>query len=72
MEEVDRSASKPYIAARYDSRRLPSEFLLGNGLEYGGYINRPLDKDREYNIFLRAYSVDKVTCEGRRKTMPFF
>ncbi|XP_059156941.1 tyrosine-protein phosphatase Lar-like isoform X3 [Physella acuta] len=49
---------QPYIAARFDSQSLPSEFTLGNGQEYGSFMNKPLSKDKNYQVFLRAYSVD--------------
>ena len=61
MGDMDQASPKPYIAARYDSPSLPPEFLLGDGQEYGSFINRPLDKDVEYRVFLRAYSVDNVS-----------
>ncbi|KAK6188600.1 hypothetical protein SNE40_004745 [Patella caerulea] len=57
-ESVERPASNPYIAARFDSDALPHEFDLGNGQEYGSFFNRPLDPDTRYLVFLRAYSVD--------------
>ncbi|KAL4236406.1 hypothetical protein ACF0H5_004791 [Mactra antiquata] len=53
-------ASSPYIAARFDPRRLPGQFDLGNERMEGGFRNRPLDDDEEYRVFLRAYTVTKL------------
>ncbi|VDI79190.1 receptor-type tyrosine-protein phosphatase delta [Mytilus galloprovincialis] len=54
------SASKPYIAAKFSSnRRLPSLFTLGDGDEYEGFTNRPLNKDWRYRVFLRAHTVEQ-------------
>ncbi|XP_025110636.1 receptor-type tyrosine-protein phosphatase F-like isoform X2 [Pomacea canaliculata] len=55
---MDKPASRPYIAARFEAQALPPQFYLGNGQEYGAFVNRPLDKDDKYRVFLRAYSVD--------------
>ncbi|XP_053394772.1 tyrosine-protein phosphatase Lar-like isoform X3 [Mercenaria mercenaria] len=54
---VDLPASKPYITARFDPRRLPGQFELGNKRTEGGFHNRLLDSDRRYRVFLRAYTV---------------
>ncbi|XP_060552122.1 tyrosine-protein phosphatase Lar-like isoform X4 [Ruditapes philippinarum] len=54
---VDLQASKPYIAARFDPRRLPGHFELGNKRTEGTFHNRLLDSDRKYRVFLRAYTV---------------
>ncbi|BFZ00058.1 hypothetical protein BsWGS_03097 [Bradybaena similaris] len=56
---TDMPASHPYIAARFESQSLPSEFYLGNNQEYGSFSNRPLNTDDRYRVFLRAYSVDQ-------------
>ncbi|KAL3869070.1 hypothetical protein ACJMK2_041796, partial [Sinanodonta woodiana] len=53
-------AMQPYIAAKFTPKGFPSEFTLGTGGQVGGYYNRPLDPDRVYRVFLRAYTV-KVT-----------
>ena len=53
-------ASRPYIAARFIPRRLPSQFELGSGLQEGGFFNRQLDPDKSYKVFLRAYTVKHV------------
>ncbi|XP_071170880.1 receptor-type tyrosine-protein phosphatase S-like isoform X19 [Mytilus edulis] len=53
------SASKPYIAAKFSSNRLPSLFTLGDGDEYEGFTNRPLNKDWRYRVFLRAHTVEQ-------------
>ena len=56
-------ASKPYIAARFIPRRLPSQFELGSGQQEGGFYNRQLDPDKRYKVFLRAYTVKKVNLQ---------
>lgn len=53
-------ASKPYIAAKFSANKLPSLFTLGDGDEYEGFTNRPLNKDWKYLVFLRAHTVEKV------------
>ncbi|KAK3612593.1 hypothetical protein CHS0354_042101 [Potamilus streckersoni] len=50
-------AMQPYIAAKFTPKGFPSEFTLGTGGQVGGYNNRPLDPDRSYRVFLRAYTV---------------
>ena len=57
---VEHSASKPYIAAKFSANRLPSLFTLGDGDEYEGFMNRPLNKDWKYRVFLRAHTVEQV------------
>ncbi|XP_056019779.1 receptor-type tyrosine-protein phosphatase F-like isoform X15 [Ostrea edulis] len=52
-------ARNVYIAAKFKADQLPDEFTLGDGVEYGGFTNRPLDVDFTYRVFLRAYTVEK-------------
>ena len=54
---------KPYIAAKllHPDKDVDFMFLLGDGHVYGGYVNTPLSAGHRYNVFLRAYSVDKVS-----------
>ena len=56
---LEHSASKPYIAAKFSANRLPSLFTLGDGDEYEGFMNRPLNKDWKYRVFLRAHTVEQ-------------
>ena len=51
-----------WIAARYDGD-LPTEFRLGDGSKpgTGEYINRPLHPDRDYVIFVRAFTASSVS-----------
>jgi len=55
-------AIKPYITARFTPNGLPGKFQLGSGMqEQGSFFNRPLDTDIRYRVFLRAYTVIKVS-----------
>ena len=47
--------SHPYIAAKFLQRSIPYTFVLGNGDNYEGYINKPLKPNTMYKIFVRAY-----------------
>jgi len=44
----------PYVAARFLPRAIPRNFQLGDGRNYHGYDNIPLDKGVTFKIFLRA------------------
>lgn len=59
LEELNsvRSDSNVWIAAQFDSN-LPPQMKLGDGTLAGGYTNRPLVKDEEYRVFVRAYTTD--------------
>lgn len=46
--------SQPYVAAKFLRRNVPYTFLLGNGQEFEGMLNRKLDKTMRYRVFLRA------------------
>jgi hypothetical protein len=59
-------ARNVYIAAKFKADQLPDEFTLGDGVEYGGFTNRPLDVDFTYRVFLRAYTVERVRSVKRR------
>jgi receptor-type tyrosine-protein phosphatase F len=50
-EEVD----TPYIAAKFLQRSIPYTFVLGNGQNYEGFINKRLRRSTLYKIFVRAY-----------------
>lgn len=43
-----------YVAAKFPRRTMPGTFSLGDGIKYGGFLNRPLRKDLTYQIFVRA------------------
>lgn len=45
---------RPYICAKFYQRDIPYTFALGDGREYDGFVNRPLEKERQYRIFVRA------------------
>ncbi|XP_052090699.1 tyrosine-protein phosphatase Lar-like isoform X2 [Mytilus californianus] len=64
------SASKPYIAAKFSANRLPSLFTLGDGDEYEGFINRPLNKDWRYRVFLRAHTVEQGLYKSSELSKP--
>uniref|UniRef100_A0A1B6E7X3 protein-tyrosine-phosphatase n=1 Tax=Clastoptera arizonana TaxID=38151 RepID=A0A1B6E7X3_9HEMI len=44
----------PYIAAKFPQRNIPYTFHLGSGETYDGFINRKLDRNLRYRIFVRA------------------
>nr|XP_027202384.1 tyrosine-protein phosphatase Lar-like isoform X2 [Dermatophagoides pteronyssinus] len=44
----------PYIAAKWMRRSIPNTFSLGDGQKYHGFINRKLQKNVDYRIFVRA------------------
>ena len=46
---------KPYIAAKFLKQSIPYNFVLGDGLNYEGFINRKLKPDTYYKVFVRAY-----------------
>jgi len=57
----DESERRAWIAARFDGE-LPREMNIGDGRTIGDYVNRPLMKRRAYKIFVRAFTVDNVSC----------
>lgn len=44
----------PYIAAKFLQRNIPYTFHLGSGGVYEGFVNRKLDRNKRYRIFVRA------------------
>ena len=44
----------PYVAAKFPRRTMPNNFNLGDGIKYGGFLNRPLRERVNYQIFVRA------------------
>lgn len=44
----------PYIAAKFQHRDIPYTFHLGDGEQYENYVNKKLEKDKRYRIFVRA------------------
>jgi hypothetical protein len=55
----DKPDSEAWIAARFDGH-LPKQMRLGDGMLAGGFLNQPLRTDREYRVFVRAYTSDEV------------
>ncbi|XP_074493298.1 sushi, von Willebrand factor type A, EGF and pentraxin domain-containing protein 1 isoform X10 [Sebastes fasciatus] len=51
-------SSTEYITAQIDVRHVGTEmnFTVGDGLDYGGFFNAPLENGRNYYIILRAVS----------------
>uniref|UniRef100_A0A1I8I4A8 Protein-tyrosine-phosphatase n=1 Tax=Macrostomum lignano TaxID=282301 RepID=A0A1I8I4A8_9PLAT len=45
------------IVAEFSPAGLPSRFLIGDGLNYGGYSNPSLSPSSTYNVRLAAYSL---------------
>lgn len=43
-----------YIAARFSKAKMVKRFVLGDNKIYDGYLNRPLNKDQQYHVFVRA------------------
>jgi len=58
---ADESERSAWIAARFDGK-LPPTMNIGDGREIGGYFNRPLTTQRAYKIFVRAFTIDNVSC----------
>lgn len=54
----DLEPSSPYITAQMNLKGVGTEvnFTVGDGLDYGGFLNVPLENGRDYYIFLRAVS----------------
>lgn len=48
------SNNGPYITAKFSKLRMVRNFLLGDNKTYDGFLNRPLNKDQQYYIFVRA------------------
>ena len=57
--------NRPYIAAKFYQRDIPYTFVLGDGKEYDGFLNKRLEKDKTYRIFVRAV-VDTPEKVGAR------
>ncbi|KAL5017103.1 hypothetical protein ScPMuIL_006692 [Solemya velum] len=53
---VELPATQPYIAAKLDAPSFPSKFQLGDNQDYNGFMNRYLNPDIMYKVFLRAYT----------------
>ncbi|XP_041793031.1 sushi domain-containing protein 1 isoform X3 [Chelmon rostratus] len=61
-----RESSKEYITGQIDVRHVGTEmnFTVGDGLYYGGFLNAPLEKGRNYYIILRAVSQWKTALKS--------
>ena len=53
-EEAQTNGDRFYIAAMFEKRKLPAEFVLGNGKTYGYYKNVPLKPGTRYNVYVRG------------------
>ena len=53
--QVVDEADLPYIAAKFLQRSIPYTFVLGDGLNYEGFINKKLQPSKYHKIFVRAY-----------------
>ena len=54
-----------YVAAQIPSGEVKTRlnFLLGDGKEYGGFVNKELSGGQKYNIYSRGLSMkSKVWC----------
>lgn len=56
----------PYVAAKFARRTMPNTFILGDGIKYGGFTNRLLRPDINYQIFVRAV----VDTPQKVRTLP--
>ncbi|PFX16562.1 Phosphatidylinositol phosphatase PTPRQ [Stylophora pistillata] len=54
FEEAETNGDRFYIAAMFERRKLPAEFVLGNGKTYGGYENVPLKPGTRYKVYVRG------------------
>ena len=45
-----------YVAAELPKENLPEIFAVGDGKTYGGFDNKPLESNTEYNIYLGSVS----------------
>ncbi|XP_022777828.1 receptor-type tyrosine-protein phosphatase kappa-like [Stylophora pistillata] len=53
-EEAQTNGDRFYIAAMFEKRKPPAEFVLGNGKTYGDYKNVPLKPGTRYNVYVRG------------------
>ena len=54
FKEAQTNGDRFYIAAVFERRKLPVEFVLGNGKTYGGYENAPLKPGTRYKVHVRG------------------
>lgn len=54
LQMNDSTAHGPYIAAKFLKFRMVSKFTLGDNKTYDGFVNRPLNKEQQYRVFVRA------------------
>lgn len=54
-DNYDTPIGKPYIAAKFSWQSVKTFFVLGNELNYGGFINHRLRRDTYYKVFVRAF-----------------
>ena len=54
FEEAQTNGDRFYIAAVFERRKLPVEFVLGNGKTYSGYENAPLKPGTRYKVYVRG------------------
>ncbi|XP_032826471.1 receptor-type tyrosine-protein phosphatase delta isoform X27 [Petromyzon marinus] len=60
----DVEGPRPYVAARFPGGRLPADFTLGDGLEYGGHVNRRLSAGQDY-VFFVLYELEPHDAGSR-------
>ena len=61
------TAEPAYITSELNGDSLPAQFEIGDGKEYNGFYNRPLDKGKYYMFFSRVsvMSEDGVSIFGK-------
>ena len=52
--------NEAWIAARFDGS-MPKDMELGDNSFQGEFFNRPLQTDKKYRVFVRAYTDDNVS-----------
>ncbi|KAI6216371.1 Protein-tyrosine-phosphatase [Aphelenchoides besseyi] len=69
---ITRSLDGVYIGAQLSSQQLERMyrneelFTLGDGKEYGGYLNLPLDPKQQYRVMSRAFASDQSSSRFDR------
>ncbi|KAI6242207.1 Protein-tyrosine-phosphatase [Aphelenchoides fujianensis] len=69
---ISRSLDGVYISAQLSSQQMErmyrndEPFTLGDGKEYGGYMNVPLDPKKQYRVMSRAFANDRSSSRFDR------
>uniref|UniRef100_H2YZV1 protein-tyrosine-phosphatase n=1 Tax=Ciona savignyi TaxID=51511 RepID=H2YZV1_CIOSA len=63
MKKRRRRRQMPYITAEFDAIDIEQIFVVGDAINYGGYINQVLVRGLSYKVFLRAMLKTPVSVE---------